>query len=742
MKRLLLVAAILMLGAGMLVAQTFTTIRQFSENPLDSLLKADTLQNTVTSRWTLQAAPRMGDTVRITARCVVPAGVLTFTLGKFTMLLYDTARTTNTWGAVLVRVSGVADTAQIILDGFLNVERDDIIQMTGVVQEFPTLSMNSVTQFQPIAGRPITILSSNAQRPQYIQKNVSDFYRGIFQAPPSTYPVRYSTGEPLEWLLVQFTNLTIDAKVNTGRGTFSAVDASGNQITMYDASHYWTLGHGSTIVVPGDTAWTAKYAQIGVGTKIDTLRGCITTVSGSENPRGYRIAPIYPKDVVFGITLPSVSTHRRNPVVVTPDSAARISVKVLRQPGGFPLGAVSLLYSVNNGSFINLAMTLNASDTTYRTQIPQQVDNTFIHYFIRAADSLGNVVILANPATGAFSTDTSKGFFFYTVLSRSLTIRDIEQTPYVNGSSGYVGGVVTLSGIVTADTADVRFATTTSENSPWYLQSTNQPWSGIWVTDTLMTPRRRGDSITVTGTVAEQFNVTRIQNLTSAPIVRSTGNTLPTPVALTTGRFGSFVGNGDPSAEPYEGMLVQFNNAVVTDTAFWTFQNPKEPAVDDGTGAILLRMDGKDSMSTVPSDSVFGYTILKPGKRISYLQGIMWFSFNRYKITPRRRSDYGTVTGVEIDHEPGVPAQYALAQNYPNPFNPSTVIEYSLPSSVPVVLKIYSVLGQEVETLVNEMQTPGNYKAHFDADRYATGIYFYSLRAGDFRQVKKMLLLK
>jgi hypothetical protein len=661
-------------------------------------------------------------------------------MGKFAMLLYDTATTTNSWGAVLVRVSGVADTAQIILDGFLNVETDDIIQMTGVVQEFPLNSMNSVTQFQPVPGRPITILSSNAPHPQPIPMQVGDFYRGISIAPPSTYPVRYSTGEPLEGMIVEFHNLTVDAKFNQGRGTFSAVDESGNQISMYDMSHFFTKGHGIQIPISGDSLWRYIYDSVlVVGTKVDTIRGVITTVSGSEGPRGYRISPVYRGDIVFGIALPGISQHRRNPVVVPPDSAARISVRVVRQPGGFPLGAVSLLYSLNNGPLVTLPMTLNTSDTTYRATIPQQPENTFVHYFVKAADDHGNIAILANSSSDV-SADTSRGFFFYTVLSRALTIQDIQQTPYVNGRSGYIGAVVTVKGIVTADTSDIKFASSTSANSPWYLQSTSQPWSGIWVTDTTMMPRRKGDSISVTGTVAEQFEVTRIQNFSSAPVVFATNRPLPSPVVLTTGRFSG--ANGDPNAEPYEGMLVRFNNLTVADSNLWTYNVPEEPAVDDGTGPMLLRMDGKSTFSTNLADTIFGYTILRPGRHVSFVQGIMWFSFRRYKPTPRTNSDYGTVTSVQIDHEPGTPNEFSLAQNYPNPFNPTTMIEYNLPGSVPVSLKIYNLLGQEVETLVNDTQAPGKYTVRFDAGRYATGIYFYTLHAGNYLQVKKMLLLK
>jgi|GEM_PF-1773219 len=92
--------------------------------------------------------------------------------------------------------------------------------------------------------------------------------------------------------------------------------------------------------------------------------------------------------------------------------------------------------------------------------------------------------------------------------------------------------------------------------------------------------------------------------------------------------------------------------------------------------------------------------------------------------------------------EPGQPLTYELAQNYPNPFNPTTKIEYSIPALSKVELKIYNLVGQEVATLVNEIQVAGVHHVKFNALNLASGMYFYRLAAGDFVSVKKMVLLK
>ncbi len=85
---------------------------------------------------------------------------------------------------------------------------------------------------------------------------------------------------------------------------------------------------------------------------------------------------------------------------------------------------------------------------------------------------------------------------------------------------------------------------------------------------------------------------------------------------------------------------------------------------------------------------------------------------------------------------------YALDQNYPNPFNPTTEISYTIAEGGRVTLKVYDMLGREVETLVNEAQDPGRYLVTFNAARDATGVYFYRLSSGHFTSIKKMIMMK
>jgi hypothetical protein len=100
------------------------------------------------------------------------------------------------------------------------------------------------------------------------------------------------------------------------------------------------------------------------------------------------------------------------------------------------------------------------------------------------------------------------------------------------------------------------------------------------------------------------------------------------------------------------------------------------------------------------------------------------------------------ITGVYEKANNILPAEYNLSQNYPNPFNPTTTINFQIPLSSKVTLKIYDVLGREVKSLVNEFKIAGKYSVTFNATNLASGVYFYNLRAGNYVESKKMILLK
>ncbi len=149
---------------------------------------------------------------------------------------------------------------------------------------------------------------------------------------------------------------------------------------------------------------------------------------------------------------------------------------------------------------------------------------------------------------------------------------------------------------------------------------------------------------------------------------------------------------------------------------------------------------GSSGFTVLPSDSEIIQISFKPDSVYHYIDTLnicsQSSSYNKVII----EGNAIPFTGVEDDK--GIPTEYTLSQNYPNPFNPSTIISYEIPKSGLVTIKIFDVLGREIETLVNEENNPGRYNEKFDGSNLASGLYFYRITSGKFSETKKMLLLK
>lgn len=147
-----------------------------------------------------------------------------------------------------------------------------------------------------------------------------------------------------------------------------------------------------------------------------------------------------------------------------------------------------------------------------------------------------------------------------------------------------------------------------------------------------------------------------------------------------------------------------------------------------------------DSTSDIPEIAV------SPGTDTAHFYLFGGFSNPAFSSQVKTLSYSGSPIGINpIAHS--IPKAFRLYQNYPNPFNPSTIIKYDVNSSnslrqVFLKLAIYDILGREVAVLYNGYKKPGSYQIDFDASKLASGVYFYMLTSGDFRDTKKMLLIK
>ncbi len=194
-------------------------------------------------------------------------------------------------------------------------------------------------------------------------------------------------------------------------------------------------------------------------------------------------------------------------------------------------------------------------------------------------------------------------------------------------------------------------------------------------------------------------------------------------------------------------MLLQYQNVSVTNDNADGSSNFGEMLVSDGTDNTRVELqdgnhDYHNNWDITLSDST-NLIRINTYNTFESITGVLYYSFSNFKLIPRLNSDFvGFLTDVETNEM--IPDNYLLSQNYPNPFNPNTIINYAIPTGNAsfVQLKIYDVLGREIRTLVNEIKSPGSYEVNFDASDLSTGIYFYTISAGNFVQTKKMILMK
>lgn len=199
---------------------------------------------------------------------------------------------------------------------------------------------------------------------------------------------------------------------------------------------------------------------------------------------------------------------------------------------------------------------------------------------------------------------------------------------------------------------------------------------------------------------------------------------------LTTRSYGVFYSSDDGENWVQSGD----EHLKYNDVTSLAFNNNQVIAGTQGSG-IYLSSDYGRTWANANVGLIDAYTVLSLGiigEKVfaGTLRGLWSCDLNNIQITA-------------IDnHNTLLKYMYSLAQNYPNPFNPVTKIKYSLPYLTQVTLKIYDMLGREVTTLVNEEKPAGYFEVEFNGSGLTSGIYFYQLKAGNFAETKKLVLLK
>ncbi len=171
-------------------------------------------------------------------------------------------------------------------------------------------------------------------------------------------------------------------------------------------------------------------------------------------------------------------------------------------------------------------------------------------------------------------------------------------------------------------------------------------------------------------------------------------------------------------------------------------------------GVMVYAVDTNNNIaasSSTEKDGSYRIDGLIPGSYSLYFEKVGFKEASAQNVTLDYSQNVEATADADLNEEPVTSVEnngglvidnYKLFQNYPNPFNPTTVIKYAVPNESFVTLKVYNLLGEEVKTLVNGYKKSGIYEVNFNAKNLGSGVYFYSLKAGNFYTVRKMILLK
>jgi len=571
----------------------------------------------------------------------------------------------------------------------------DRVQCTGYIYEYSTGPANMTELF---ITEPVNIIEVGLALPDTADVNTGD--------------LRWPT-EAEQWgtVMVRATNAIV-IQNDLPYGEWSIDDGTG-KVNIDDDS--------DSILV-----WQEAVGRPPVGSYVSSIRGWVYHHYGSNaDSTAYKIEPLYVADIEFGAGPPSITDVSRDPCVPGVDDLVTVSAVITDNS---TISEAEIYYREDGGDWNETNMS-NTVDDTWSGSIPASGTNgAFIEYFVKAGDDGAD----QSEMKWSEFPDTDNGNYLgYNTLSSALTINNIQYSPWPNGESPYNGCDVTVTGVVTGDTAQYN-----SGYAAYAFQSASEQWSGVvfdgW-DDSMLS---RGDEVTVSGTV-EEFDPewhfkydgnTKLINV-SAVTVNSAGNSMASMSVST-----ADLGQDAEEVESYEGCLVTVSDVTVSAL------NAYDWGIVDDSGVECL-ID--DDMATMAAKTYLDS--LEEGTTLSQVTGIFNFSFGTYKIQVRDLADLGQL-GVDENFE-SLPRQFALHDNYPNPFNPETRIRFEIGNQENVQLIIYDMLGHKVRTLVNDNYDPGMYVINWDGmnDNHqpvSSGPYLYRIKAGEFIDHKKMILIR
>ncbi len=507
------------------------------------------------------------------------------------------------------------------------------VKCTGKMSEFSGMTQLALLKIES----EITNLTPANIQPKLLNVDVFEKNIGGVQ----TY--QPTTGEQWEGAYIELRNVTVvDRSVNGSRWSWALQDANGNKMKVYDVSGYFRNDN-----LDRDPATPVSFSPPLAGTTLSYVRGAVMEVV-SGGITGYYVAPLKPSDIGPSTFIPPSITNRRHlPVIASSTNAVKLSCKAIDDS---TIVNTMLYYAIgaSNTTYTAVAMT-DMGSGIYESTVPAQPNGTIVKYWFRAWDNGGHN-----------SVDTASNALAYIVTDGGInSIAQLQYSPFPGGNSIWMGDTLTginVGGIVTASLYDMSFEPAiqngTAPNSGIFFAAQANDSVAFW---------RRGDSVIINSCIVkETFNVTTLDRIgyyggvKNYTIVSSNNNLPAFNTSLT---IDSVIAKSPNFTEPYEGMLVRYNDVYCVHKNPDITSNNGEFSIYKDTSTVNgLRCDddSKDIGSTYNVDSMVVKT-----KKYGFIQGVMYFSFSNWKLEPRDRADIdGNDRSIPVITRKGVDTIY------------------------------------------------------------------------------------
>ncbi len=663
MKKLLL-SIVGIFAAGAMFAQTYPYV---DINQISFVSQAN-LQNCNDS------SAYFGDTIRTRGVVIMDGNLSEVASGSITggsrpfIHLTDTANGGAQFPFSAINLMGVDAGTSNPNANIINALAGDILDVVCIVSEFA-----GGIQLQPLSSTSVSVVGvANAPAPVVVP--VGDLQN-------NQRVNLLTTGEQWEGSYIEIQNVTV-----TGVSTFSGgnrteitvEDASGNRILVADRYLGMRMSGVST-VNPNSPVAAGSFVPPAVGTVYNYIRGvivqdengpCYPGASGFAG--GYEINPLDSNDFDKAASPAIISNVTRSVLIPNATQTVNVTADIIDFDG--VVTSATLFYTADQAAPANLfqsvAMT-NTSGSIYTATIPANPLDSVVRYFLVAVDDSANVTSSPSSSiTGPLNT------YFYTVRPNGATIMDIQFNPSASSdASPLENDTVTVTGIVTASfqVGDLGYL---------YMQDpTATEHAGIFVNGgpTSVFGLSRGDEITVRGIVEEAFGFTRLNALT----VTATGNT-GTISAVTVDPSDAvlFGSSASPALEKYESMLLRYENPMMGGQVNVTDFNLGFGEFEVGSGAnatvgariltarqVLGQAQASLDVSYTSDTAQYGAGLnvapvqLTNNFSFDAIEGILYYAFGNYKLTPRNNADFYNVT-VGIESLTSTQVETSI---YPNP---------------------------------------------------------------------------